>query len=48
LRAGYSAFVADTMEELGMSFPKPSVDLAEIRRKYHAAEQEEKKERGRE
>jgi hypothetical protein len=25
------------MEELGMTFPEPSVDLAEIRRNYHAA-----------
>jgi len=35
--------VADSMEELGMSFPKPSVDLADIRRKYHAAERKEEK-----
>ena len=33
--------MADTMEELGMSFPAPTVDLAEIRRKYHAAIEEE-------
>ena len=38
-----SQIVADTMEELGMSFPKPTVDLADIRRKYHAAVVEEKK-----
>lgn len=38
--------VADTMEELGMSFPKPSVDLAAIRRKYHAAAREERKDEG--
>ena len=38
-----SQIVADTMEELGMSFPKPTVDLADIRRKYHAAVEEEKK-----
>src|ERR1700730_18405698 len=37
---------ADTMEELGMSFPKPSVDVAEIRRKYHAAVREENKVEG--
>jgi PPK2 family polyphosphate:nucleotide phosphotransferase len=37
-----SRIVADTMEELGMSFPKPTVDLAEIRRKYHAAAEEER------
>ena len=41
-----SQIVSDTMEELGMSFPKPSVDLTDIRRKYHAAEQEEKKREG--
>jgi PPK2 family polyphosphate:nucleotide phosphotransferase len=38
-----SQIVADTMEDLGMSFPKPTVDLADIRRKYHAALSEEKK-----
>ena len=36
-----SQIMSDTMEELGMAFPKPSVDLAEIRRKYHAAVKEE-------
>ncbi len=36
-----SGIMADTIEELGLAFPKPSVDLAEIRRKYHAAVQEE-------
>jgi len=40
-----SRIVADTMEELGMAFPKPSVDLAEIRRKYHAAAREERKDK---
>lgn len=38
-----SQIVADTMEELGMTFPKPTVDLADIRRKYHAAVCEEDK-----
>ncbi|MDQ6702232.1 MAG: polyphosphate kinase 2 family protein, partial [Pseudomonadota bacterium] len=38
-----SRIVADTMEELGMAFPKPTVDLAEIRQKYHVAEREEEK-----
>lgn len=38
-----SQIVADTMRDLGMSFPKPSVDLAEIRRQYHAAAAAEKK-----
>ena len=33
--------MADKMEELGMTFPKPTVDLTAIRRKYHAAESEQ-------
>ncbi len=32
-----SQIVADTMEDLGMKMPKPTVDLEEIRREYHAA-----------
>jgi PPK2 family polyphosphate:nucleotide phosphotransferase len=32
-----SQIMADTMEELGLAFPKPLVDLNDIRRKYHAA-----------
>jgi PPK2 family polyphosphate:nucleotide phosphotransferase len=32
-----SQIMGDTMEELGLAFPKPSVDLDDIRRKYHAA-----------
>jgi PPK2 family polyphosphate:nucleotide phosphotransferase len=39
-----SQIVADTMDDLGMSFPKPPADLPEIRRKYHAAAVEERKE----
>jgi PPK2 family polyphosphate:nucleotide phosphotransferase len=35
-----------TMEDLKMSFPKPTVDLADIRRKYHAAVTEEKNHKG--
>ncbi len=31
--------VADTMKSLEMRFPKPEVDMAEIRRKYHEAEE---------
>jgi PPK2 family polyphosphate:nucleotide phosphotransferase len=31
-----AAIVADTMEGLGMSYPPPAVDLADIRRRYHA------------
>jgi PPK2 family polyphosphate:nucleotide phosphotransferase len=38
-----SQIVADAMEDLKMSFPKPTVDLADIRRKYHAAALEERK-----
>jgi PPK2 family polyphosphate:nucleotide phosphotransferase len=37
-----SQIMADTMEELKLAFPAPSVDLADIRRKYHAALKEEK------
>jgi len=36
-----SRIMAATMEDLKMSFPKPTVDLADIRRKYHAALAEE-------
>jgi len=36
-----SAIVAATMEALGMRYPKPTVDLARIRREYHAAVKEE-------
>lgn len=27
--------IVDTMEKLGIQYPKPTVDLDEIRRKYH-------------
>jgi PPK2 family polyphosphate:nucleotide phosphotransferase len=37
-----SQIMADTMEELKLAFPPPSVDLVDIRRKYHAALEEEK------
>ena len=37
-----SQIMADTMEELKLAFPPPSVDLAAIRRKYHAAAKQEK------
>lgn len=40
-----SQIVSDTLEDLHMSFPKPTVDLAAIRRKYHAAVLKEKDER---
>ena len=36
-----SKIVVETLESLEMEFPEPTVDLTEIRRKYHAAEQEE-------
>jgi polyphosphate kinase 2 (PPK2 family) len=39
-----SQIVADTLEDLDMSFPKPTVDLAAFRRKYHAAALKEKEE----
>lgn len=32
-----SQIVADTMDDFGMKYPKPQVDLAKIRRDYHAA-----------
>ncbi len=37
-----SQIIADTMEELKLAFPAPSVNLADIRRKYHAAVKQEK------
>ncbi len=37
-----SQIMADTMEDLKLAFPKPTVDLDDIRRKYHAAAKEEK------
>ncbi|HUC18738.1 MAG TPA: polyphosphate kinase 2 family protein [Acetobacteraceae bacterium] len=39
-----SAIVAATLEELGMRYPAPTVDLARIRREYHEAVKEEKAE----
>jgi PPK2 family polyphosphate:nucleotide phosphotransferase len=39
-----SQIMVDAMEALGMAFPEPSVDLAEIRRKYHAAAVEQGRE----
>ena len=32
-----SQIIADAMADLDLAFPPPSVNLAEIRRKYHAA-----------
>ena len=37
-----SQIIADTMDEMGLRLPETQVDIAEIRRKYHAAEREEK------
>jgi hypothetical protein len=39
-----SQIIADTMNEMGLKLPQPRVDIADIRRKYHAAEREEKPE----
>ena len=36
-----SRIIADTMDEMGLKLPPSHVDIAEIRRKYHAAEREE-------
>ena len=33
-----ASIVVDAMEGLNMSYPEPSVDMDEIRRKYHLAE----------
>lgn len=40
-----SQIVADTLEDLKMAWPKPTVDLADIKRKYHAAVTAEKNEK---
>jgi PPK2 family polyphosphate:nucleotide phosphotransferase len=37
-----SQIMADMMEELKLAFPSPSVNLSDIRRKYHAAVKQEK------
>jgi hypothetical protein len=36
-----SRIVAETLESLNMKFPDPTVDIDEIKQKYHAIEQEE-------
>jgi hypothetical protein len=38
-----SAIIADTMDEMGLKLPPTHVNLADIRRKFHAAETEEQK-----
>jgi hypothetical protein len=35
-----SQIIADTMEEMGLKLPPSRVDIADIRRKYHAAKRE--------
>ena len=35
-----SQIIADAMADLALAYPAPSVNLAEIRRKYHAAARE--------
>jgi polyphosphate kinase 2 (PPK2 family) len=35
-----SEIVADTLEDMNLKLPPTNVDLADIRRKYHAAEEE--------
>jgi PPK2 family polyphosphate:nucleotide phosphotransferase len=37
-----SQIIADTMDEMGLQLPATQVDIAEMQRKYHAAEREEK------
>src|SRR5271165_250762 len=37
-----SQIIADTMDEMGLKLPPTRVDIADIRRKYHTAEREEK------
>jgi PPK2 family polyphosphate:nucleotide phosphotransferase len=37
-----SQIIADTMDEMGLKLPPTHVNIADIRRKYHAAEREEK------
>jgi len=37
-----SQIIADTMDEMGLKLPPAHVDLADIRRKYHAAKREAK------
>jgi PPK2 family polyphosphate:nucleotide phosphotransferase len=39
-----SRIVSETLESLNMKFPEPTVDINEIKKKYHAIVEEEKKE----
>jgi polyphosphate kinase 2 (PPK2 family) len=38
-----SQIIADTMDEMGLKLPTAQVDIADIRRKYHAAERAAKR-----
>ncbi len=42
-----SQVIADTLEEMGLKLPPTQVDIAEIRRKYHAAAEEQARRDGR-
>jgi hypothetical protein len=35
-----SQIIADTMDEMGLKLPPSHVDIADIRRKYHAADRD--------
>ncbi len=37
-----SQIIADTMDEMGLKLPPTQVEISAIRRKFHAAEREEK------
>jgi hypothetical protein len=37
-----SRIIAETMDDMGLKLPPTHVDIAAIRRKFHAAEREEK------
>jgi polyphosphate kinase 2 (PPK2 family) len=37
-----SQIMADTMADLGLAYPPPTVNLADIKRRYHAAVRQEK------
>ena len=39
-----SQIIADTMEDMGLKLPATQVNIADIRRKYHAAVRDAKKE----
>jgi PPK2 family polyphosphate:nucleotide phosphotransferase len=41
-----SRIVSETLESLGMQFPAPTVDIDEIKKKYHEIVEEEKKQKG--